>query len=343
VSPWPGSPAMAARRGVVAALWLACAAGKVKDTHRASDVAREKRGDVDAKLATIPLAVDGLDARGVVVHVLATAKHAKYKEGSGFYDYVDERLYGSAATWGRYVPRLTYVLGGAGAGETKLAAEGHATRDGWLACAVVERADRGALERSSCGGGAFEILRFRNCSNEYYGSKGPCCRCQESMRWALYREPELEWYVFQDDDMFVRVNALLAVLAAYAPGEPLAFSGGKSLRGFAPGMWKELAACDSNAECTFKFPWMQPAVFSRAALRDFRLAVDANGLTYECDAFTVTHDVGLGILNWMARTPTVLLKQSFVGDGQGKKRGRKRARTSQLQRLLSRPFSTRFG
>ena len=26
---------------------------------------------------------------------------------------------------------------------------------------------------------------------------------------------------------------------------------------------------------------MQPAVFSRAALRDFRLAVDANGLTYE--------------------------------------------------------------
>jgi hypothetical protein len=88
---------------------------------------------------------------------------------------------------------------------------------------------------------------------------------------------------------------------------------------------------------------MQPAVFSRAALRDFRLAVDANGLTYECDAFTVTHDVGLGILNWMARTPTVLLKQSFVGDGQGKKRGRKRERNSQRQRLLSRPISTRFG
>ena len=42
-------------------------------------------------------------------------------------------------------------------------------------------------------------------------------------------------------------------------------------------------------------------------------ALDRNGLTDECDAFKVTHDVGLGIFNWMASVPTVVLVHQITG------------------------------
>ena len=60
--------------------------------------------------------------------------------------------------------------------------------------------------------------------------------------------------------------------------------------------------CLSNSQCTFMFPWMQPAAFSRAALH-MAPAIQQSGLTAECTAFGVTHDVGLHILNWMASLP----------------------------------------
>jgi len=162
------------------------------------------------------------------------------------------------------------------------------------------------------------------------------------MRWVATHHPNVKWYIFQDDDLYVRVNALLAMLSQYDFRERIAFSGNKNLRGFAPGMWKHLAACDSNRVCAFKFPWMQPAIYSRAALLSFRpalagaesvlrggprprrasrkhttpsaQALAANGLTDECSAFGVSHDVGLGIFNWMHSVPTVLLIKHIKGE-----------------------------
>ena len=80
-------------------------------------------------------------------------------------------------------------------------------------------------------------------------------------------------------------------------------------------MWSRFRekGCLSNSECSFMFPWMQPAAFSRGALQHLAPAIRASGLTAECKAFAVTHDVGLGILNWMASLPTVILKKQITG------------------------------
>ena len=123
----------------------------------------------------VPLTVNGLDASEIAIHVLATAHHAPFRvphHRAGTYDWFVDRLYGSAATWGAQFPELTYVFGGSGKLERDAAERGHETPEGFLACRVVESGRD--WTRSVCG--TFAILRFANCTNDYYGSKGPCCR-----------------------------------------------------------------------------------------------------------------------------------------------------------------------
>ena len=123
----------------------------------------------------VPLTVNGLDAADIAIHVLATAHHIPYRvphHRAGTYDWFVDRLYGSAATWGAQFPELTYVFGGNGKLERDAAERGHETPEGFLSCHVVERGRD--WTRSVCG--TFAILRFANCTNDYYGSKGPCCR-----------------------------------------------------------------------------------------------------------------------------------------------------------------------
>ena len=70
---------------------------------------------------------------------------------------------------------------------------------------------------------------------------------------------------------------------------------------FAPAIMKanKAANCTGTEQCWSAFPWMQPAIYSYAALELYRDLLDVNGLTRECGAFGVTHDVGLGITNWL--------------------------------------------
>jgi len=137
------------------------------------------------------------------------------------------------------------------------------------------------------------------------------------MRWSLRHEPTIKWYAFMDDDMFLRAPALIAFLSGATEDprtERVAVGANPSMRGFAPAMWSRMAeqGCDSNNLCVFAFPWMQPAFFSKAALDAFGPALDVGGLTAECKVFSVTHDVGLGILNWMHQTPTLSLGKPYA-------------------------------
>ena len=91
------------------------------------------------------------------------------------------------------------------------------------------------------------------------------------MRWVLNYRPNVKWYLFQDDDVYIRGPALVALLSRYDPDRAMSISGHNNLRGFAPGMWPVYRekGCLSNSQCTFMFPWMQPAAFSRAALKTY--------------------------------------------------------------------------
>ena len=246
-------------------------------------------------------------------------KHRRFLQ-EDYYDYFEHRMWASVSTWGRDFVRLTFVLGGGGEEERDLVRHGHSTvidgEETFIECRpqnLTKLEQARGIEYSECDGG-FRVLLATRCTNAYYGADGPCCRNQESMRWALKYEPEIKWYAFMDDDMFIRGPALLGLLSSLNPRMEVAIGANVGMRGFAPGMWRELAeqGCDSANLCVFAFPWMQPAFFSKAALDKMEPSIDENGLTAECRAFKVTHDVGLGIFNWMHQIPTISLPKIFA-------------------------------
>ena len=60
------------------------AAGNPRESHRASEVVAAKSQVMTTRLAKRPLAIKGLGAGEVAVHVLATAAHRKFKTGKGY-------------------------------------------------------------------------------------------------------------------------------------------------------------------------------------------------------------------------------------------------------------------
>jgi hypothetical protein len=61
------------------------------------------------------------------------------------------------------------------------------------------------------------ILYTGNCTGEYFGI-GPVCRCQEAMRFFNTHLANLfEWFVFIDDDVFMRPVSLLTMLHQIRP------------------------------------------------------------------------------------------------------------------------------
>ena len=137
------------------------------------------------------LRVGDLAASEIAVHILATSKTKSGRAGGADYDYVEERLLAGARTWGRGFPRLSYIVGSSDDLDdmsTRLSAAGP--------CAKEPR-DCGQRKNSRNGDGcdvsrlecsSFSVVRFRNCTSDYYGTSGPCCRCQESMRhgWTTH-------------------------------------------------------------------------------------------------------------------------------------------------------------
>lgn len=65
-------------------------------------------------------------------------------------------------------------------------------------------------------GKTFNVLYTKNCTGEYFG-KGPTCRCQEAMRYYYYltdiQGVKGEWFLFMDDDVYIRPYSLLAFLS----------------------------------------------------------------------------------------------------------------------------------
>ena len=264
------------------------------------------------------LRVGDLAASEIAVHILATSKTKSGRAGGADYDYVEERLLAGARTWGRGFPRLSYIVGSSDDLDdmsTRLSAAGP--------CAKEPR-DCGQRKNSRNGDGcdvsrlecsSFSVVRFRNCTSDYYGTSGPCCRCQESMRHMIHlmaRGDAWKWWVFADDDMYMRAPAIVAMLSKHDHNQPLAVVSDGQIRGLTPSFFRSRSPDCASPDCVFRFPWAQPAILSRGAMIKLMDVVHKNLLTQECKAFDVTHDVGLGMIMWIASLPFVA-----VGEYQG--------------------------
>ena len=110
-----------------------------------------------------PIRVDSLSAADIAVHILATAKTMPNLR-FGSHDYLRTRLIGGASSWGRDFPSLSYVFGKEDLRKAK--AE--------TGCEEAEAPE--GFKRSTCADHAFSLLQLDNCTDEYYGGAGPCCR-----------------------------------------------------------------------------------------------------------------------------------------------------------------------
>ena len=267
------------------------------------------------------LRVGDLAASEIAVHILATSKVKPGRAGSGAeYDYVEERLLAGARTWGRGFPRLSYIVGSSDDLDDMAARVSSAAAP----CAKEPR-DCGQQNKSKGDGcdvsrlecSSFSVVRFRNCTSDYYGTTGPCCRCQESMRWMINlaaRGDAWKWWIFADDDMYMRAPAIVAMLSKHDHNRPLAVVSDGQIRGLTPSFFRSRSPDCASPDCVFRFPWAQPAILSRGAMIKLRddAVMHKNLLTHECKAFDVTHDVGLGMMMWLASIPFVT-----VGEYQG--------------------------
>ena len=70
-----------------------------------------------------------------------------------------------------------------------------------------------------------------NCSNGYWGTDGPCCKCEAAFRHLITVRPEvhaqIRWMVFSDDDMYFVPPTMMNFLSAHDSALPIVVSRGE--------------------------------------------------------------------------------------------------------------------
>jgi hypothetical protein len=124
--------------------------------------------------------------------------------------------------------------------------------------------------------------------------------------------PLVKWFLFQDDDVYWRPEALLGILSQHSTEKPLALAyethwvdsarrpRGKEAptsaahtRGFNDQHVPKKHAC--SVDCVHGFPWMMASALSVAAVQAMAPAAAAGGLQRACGVSGLSHDGGLGM------------------------------------------------
>ena len=156
-----------------------------------------------------------------------------------------------------------------------------------------------------------------NCTGEYFGF-GPTCRCQESLRYLYYspKFKDVNWFVFMDDDVYIRPPSLLSMLNQF-PSKPssaaVALISSSIYRGFGfSKFWPKLANVNCKVDGVHSYAIAMPGVINRRALELMAPAVDANGMTELHSLWGGSHDAILGMLFWMYQIDTYSFTNSYV-------------------------------
>jgi hypothetical protein len=151
-----------------------------------------------------------------------------------------------------------------------------------------------------------------DCPEGQFG-ESPCCK-QEKGLLALPKE--YEWTLFADDDMYFKVDGLRGLLQNHLPDAStnvyLVTAGGRSAKQLGQFGYKGIRGaykCSDLPE--YRYPWGQPVIYSRAALRRVTPGLRAGGLVKQCIEFDVTHDAGNSIFHWMYQLPDYAIRISM--------------------------------
>ena len=174
-------------------------------------------------------------------------------------DYFFERVLASRMTWARYIKHV-YVVTGAGDAEKRILNDPqYCTNITHHDPAAVSHTGPGTKSHHQvylCAG--IHILHFPRCEGTAWGPRGPCCRCESAMKYfleshrvlhasngpssnsVLHRRPQSDtttsqppqpqqpqssypnWFVFADDDYWMRMHYLSSVLSHFDAEKPYA-------------------------------------------------------------------------------------------------------------------------
>ena len=179
--------------------------------------------------------VDTATVEGIAVFLLASLTNSR-RLGT-VEDAVDhridyfERLVAAKRTWAAHIVNF-YGVTGNGIKEKEIFSEtsricanltdSHQFKD------VLVRGE--LYECSGSNSTKVRILHLRTCEGTKFGAKGPCCRCNGAMNFFLdsFRRSKFEhsrhprWFIFADDDYFLRIHYIEAILEAYDPRKSFA-------------------------------------------------------------------------------------------------------------------------
>jgi hypothetical protein len=149
--------------------------------------------------------------------------------------------------------------------------------------------------------GETNYLLTRKCSSEYYSWKGPCCKVDEMINFLGNENPQLfkrmKYLMLADDDTFFRPFQLMKWLAAIENSGvghfPLVGNSHWTVVPPNRGIWHIEGCKEIQAS-----GWMQPLMFTHAAIERMRLASASHGLMDTCRHFDLSQDVGLEVYAW---------------------------------------------
>ena len=150
---------------------------------------------------------------------------------------------------------------------------------------VLDKGEGKKLDRFCSGcirGGSDETLDYTleyfcdshpiilsNCSNGYWGTDGPCCKCEAAFRHLVQVRPEvhqkIRWMVFSDDDMYFVPPTMVNFLSAHDPFRPIVVSRGEIPVPLNYGKYWEGRKNPGGINCKsrhLRTSMLQPAIFS---------------------------------------------------------------------------------
>ena len=243
------------------------------------------------------------------------------------------RLLQISSTWGSYFPNLYYVFG------TNVFDHEFLTDR----CKKIDHKNRHLLARTPqtvsrnetvlyrCNEDAdppqrnisstLKVLWIGNCTGEYFGI-GPSCRCQESMRYYLTAShlKHTQWFLFMDDDVYIRPYSLLSFLNAlnvkYENILSTAFAIVSAIEN--PSFefskrWQQLYP-DCHFNGSDGFPLAQPIIMTRQTVLELQSGINANGMTLLQEIWGGSHDAMLGIMLWLYNIPTYTMYNFYDTD-----------------------------
>ena len=168
--------------------------------------------------------------------------------------------------------------------------------------------------------GDIRILHFPYCNGESFGAQGPCCRCNGAMKFFLdlyqaHRRGSFpQWFVFSDDDYYMRLEYLEAVLAAPSLDPFDAYSlrpyEGDKFFGY-PGYGMSIFNHNCSVPCIHRHGWMGWGGLSIGALIKLHSSLRANELVNLCSQWGITHDIGFGLYTYLQALPAVQIIQNM--------------------------------